>query len=217
MATTRAPLAARARSIGSSAMRSLRRQAPPCTSRTVGKRPRALRLVDARHQLSPARRAVELHLADLQLELPRWIVGTFHTGPPLGLARSRQHRSSSQRRLQAQPSVSHSLQKVAAVSEEASGRGTLPAEPVDDGAAHHPPALQPRQLLGEHRHALPTLLRGKRCRLNDTSASIRSSASWSLGGPSPQRPPDRRTSPARPARAPRRARRWPLHGRGPFE
>src|SRR5712691_4712070 len=38
-----------------------------------------------------------------------------------------------------------------------SGGGALPAEPVDDGAAHHAvevAALQPRQLLGEHRHAL---------------------------------------------------------------
>src|SRR3989449_11428493 len=41
---------------------------------------------------------------------------------------------------------------------QSSGPGPLPAEPVYDGAAHHAlevAALQPRQLLGEHRHALP--------------------------------------------------------------
>src|SRR4029453_3434090 len=42
-------------------------------------------------------------------------------------------------------------------SRPCAGVRPLPAEPVDDGAAHHPlevAALQPRQLLGEHRHAL---------------------------------------------------------------
>src|SRR5262245_28333967 len=41
--------------------------------------------------------------------------------------------------------------------DDISGGRALPAEPVDDGAAHHPlevAALQPWQLLGEHRHAL---------------------------------------------------------------
>jgi len=36
--------------------------------------------------------------------------------------------------------------------------GPLPAEPVADGVPHHQllvPALEPRQLLGEHRHTLP--------------------------------------------------------------
>src|SRR5512132_2637802 len=46
-----------------------------------------------------------------------------------------------------------------AVSGARSGSGrVLPTEPVDDGPTHHPlevAALQPRQLLGEHRHALP--------------------------------------------------------------
>src|SRR5690349_15259060 len=37
-------------------------------------------------------------------------------------------------------------------------RGTLPAQPVDDTLAHDAfevAAFQPRQFLGEHRHALP--------------------------------------------------------------
>src|SRR5206468_2276639 len=41
--------------------------------------------------------------------------------------------------------------------DDPSGGRALPAEPVDDGAAHHPleiAALQPRQFLGEHRYAL---------------------------------------------------------------
>src|SRR6185503_20916226 len=41
--------------------------------------------------------------------------------------------------------------------DDLSGGRALPAEPVDDGTAHHPleiAALQPRQFLGEHRHAL---------------------------------------------------------------
>src|SRR5262245_25261072 len=41
--------------------------------------------------------------------------------------------------------------------DDLSGGRALPAEPVHDGATHHPlevAALQPRQFLGEHRHAL---------------------------------------------------------------
>src|SRR5262245_51905403 len=47
----------------------------------------------------------------------------------------------------------------------ASGGGAFPAEPVHDGTAHHAlpvTAFQPRQLLGEHRHALPIRARHAR-------------------------------------------------------
>src|SRR5437870_13906601 len=48
---------------------------------------------------------------------------------------------------------------------ESGGGRALPAEPVDDRAAHHAfevPPLQPRQLLREHRHALPIRARHAR-------------------------------------------------------
>jgi hypothetical protein len=83
MATTTTPLTAIARSIGSSAKRSLCRQAPPRRSSMVGNGPPALRLVDAGHQLSPARRPQEVDFAHLELELRRGIVGHLHARPPL--------------------------------------------------------------------------------------------------------------------------------------
>src|SRR5438445_9463649 len=53
---------------------------------------------------------------------------------------------------------------ILSVARSGGGRA-LPAEPVDDRAAHHAfelPPLQPRQLLGEHRHALPIRARHAR-------------------------------------------------------
>src|SRR5207245_5775097 len=49
-------------------------------------RPRALRLIDAGHQLPAGRRAPELYFAGLELEHCRWIVGRLHSGSPLRLA-----------------------------------------------------------------------------------------------------------------------------------
>src|SRR5207248_11720029 len=51
------------------------------------KRPRALRFIDAGHQLPSGLRAPELYLADLELELRRGTVRRLHSGPPLSLAR----------------------------------------------------------------------------------------------------------------------------------
>src|SRR5215470_6376389 len=81
MATTTTPLAAIARSIGSAVQ-----------IEHGGKRPRALRLVDASHQLSSTRCPQEVDFAHLELEVRRGIVGRLHACPPLGHALARKKR-----------------------------------------------------------------------------------------------------------------------------
>src|SRR6266536_3289948 len=79
-------------------------------------RPRALRLIDTGHELPPGRRAPELHLADLELELRRGIVGRLHCGPPLCLACPSEDGPQARDDWHGRGQCRHLLQNVAAVS-----------------------------------------------------------------------------------------------------